>query len=339
MNILVTGNLGYIGTELTKKLIKNKKFQVYGFDNNYFKSCLFGKRGKENKIIQIKGDVRKFPTEILKNIDVLVHLAAISNDPIGNKFKKVTKDINLISSKRILDAAINAKVKKFIFASSCSIYGKNKKNVCDEKSKIKPLTAYAKSKTEFEKYLNKKSNKIAVTSLRFATACGYSDRLRLDLVLNDFVTSAFLTKKIIILSDGKAFRPLIDVEDMCRAIEWAIFINKRKKTFVNVGSNRNNFNIKDLALKVKKITNSQIILNKKNKSDNRSYKVNFNLFRKLAKNYYPKKNINKSIKEILSGLKSKKFKDKKFRDSSFMRLKHLEKLIKKKKINTNLDWK
>ena len=135
MKILITGNLGEIGTELTKFLSIHKKIQILGFDSGFFKSCFFRKKNKDKKIIQHYGDIRKFPKQILKDIDVIIHLAAISNDPIGNKFKKVTEDINLKSSIKLLEFAIKNNVKKFIFASSCSIYGKNKTDICDEKSK------------------------------------------------------------------------------------------------------------------------------------------------------------------------------------------------------------
>lgn len=338
MKILITGNLGYIGTELTKFLSKYKNIQIIGYDSGFFKTCNFRKRNQAKKILQHYGDVRNFPQKILKNVDAIIHLAAISNDPIGNKFQKVTEVVNLNSSKKILNLAIRNNVKKFIFASSCSIYGKNKTDTCNERSKIHPLTVYAKSKVKFEKILSKNKNKIIVTSLRFATACGYSDRFRLDLVLNDFVTSAYTQKKIEILSDGKAWRPLIDVRDMCRAIEWATFVNKRNSTFVNVGSNKNNFNIKNLGKKVQKIINSKLSINRSNKSDNRSYKVDFSFYKKIAPKHYPKVTIVESIKGILSGLRYKKFKNKNFRNSQFMRLKHLEKLIKNKRLNKNLHW-
>jgi len=337
MKILVTGNLGYIGVELTKKLLKDKKNEIIGYDTGYFRDCLF-KKAKSKKIKQISYDVRKFSLATLKGVDTIVHLAAISNDPIGNKFKKATNQINLIASKKIIDLAIKSGVKKFIFASSCSIYGKNKKGICDEKSKIKPLTTYAKTKVELEKYLLKKKNQIKFTSLRFATACGSSDMFRLDLVLNDFVTSGFTKKKIELLSDGEAWRPLIDVSDMCKAIKWAIFENKKQSLLINVGSNKNNFLIKNLANIVAIKTKSELFINRKNKSDKRSYKVNFDMYKKLAPKYYPQKKIEITIDEILRLLKLKNYKNKNFRSSKYMRLKHLENLIENKTLNKDLDW-
>ena len=333
MNILITGNLGYVGTELTKILSQNeKKLNIYGLDVGYFKSNLLK---KEKSIVkkQFMCDVRHFKKEYLKNIDTVIHLAAISNDPIGNSFKKQTFDINVKATKKIIDNCNQLKIKNFIFASSCSVYGFTSK-ICDENSKVNPLTPYAKSKVIIEKYL-KKNYKYNSTCLRFATACGASNRLRLDLVLNDFVANAISKKKIVLNSTGNAYRPLIDVKDMSKSILWAIkkrSLIKKKFICINVGNNKNNFKIIDLAKMVnKKFKNSKIFTNSKN-NDNRSYKVSFKLYNKIANGYQ----VNYKINDSINDLKKNLLKYPKNKYNLLIRLNFLKNLIKEKKISKNL---
>ena len=333
MNILITGNLGYVGSELTTYLKKkDKNINIYGLDIGFFKKNItMNKKDKIKK--QYICDIRNFKSKYIKNIDTVVHLAAISNDPIGNMFKKQTYDINVKATKKLIEYCSNFKVKNFIFASSCSVYGFTNR-ICGEKSQTKPLTAYAKSKVIVENYLQK-NFKYNSTCLRFATACGGSKRLRIDLVLNDFVASAIKKKKIILNSTGEAFRPLIDVHDMCKAILWSIKErNLIKKRFLclNVGNSKNNFKIIDLAKKVRrKFKNMKIITNNKNK-DNRSYKASFSKYENLAKNYPINYSVNKSIISLNKILK--KYPKKKY--NTLVRLNYLKNLIKQNIISKNL---
>ena len=271
----------------------------------------------------------------LKNIDCIIHLSAVSNDPIGSFFQKPTKEINLIYSKKLFNNAIKYKVKNFVFASSCSIYGSSNLNVKTEDDSLDPLTDYAKSKVSFENFINKKKNKkINSTILRFSTACGLSENLRMDLVLNDFVTNAFFNNKITLNSSGNSFRPLIDVEDMCDAMIWASYRNK-SETF-NVGRNDNNILIIDLAKKIaKKRRGCKVIIKPNSKTDKRSYQVSFNKIKKAG--FYPKKNIDKIINEFFNFFSSNKTNNF-YESENFFRLKVLKNLLNKKKINKNLEW-
>ena len=195
MKILVTGNLGYIGTELTKYL-KKKKYFITGYDSGLFEDCKIANFYQKPTVdVQIYSDIRLITEKHLKNVYAVIHLAAISNDPIGNKFEDVTKKVNYISTKKLIDLAVKNNVKKFVFASSCSMYGNtknSKEKVKNELSALSPLTAYAKSKVLIEKYISKIKSKTLFTCLRFSTACGVSDRLRMDLVVNDFVACVLL---------------------------------------------------------------------------------------------------------------------------------------------------
>jgi nucleoside-diphosphate-sugar epimerase len=346
MKILITGNMGYIGPCVVKRLSASyPDVTLIGLDMGYFANCLTNAEilPECGVDVQYFADVRQFREDLLSGVDAVVHLAAISNDPMGNTFEEVTHDINYRSSIELARKAKEAGVRRFVFASSCSMYGSADDAPRAETSPLNPLTAYAKSKVFTERDLEKTADqKFVVTSLRFATACGMSDRLRLDLVLNDFVAGAVVSKNITILSDGTPWRPLINVKDMARAIEWAI---KRESTHggeflaVNTGSNEWNYQVKDLAEAVAKvIPDVDISINKNAQPDKRSYKVSFDLFKKLAPDYQPHVDLITTIKELKSGLEAMGFQDKDFRNSKYMRLKVLTHLRNKGLLTEKLEW-
>jgi len=234
-------------------------------------------------------------------------------------------------------------VKAFVYASSCSMYGSAEDSARTEQCPLNPLTAYAKSKVSAERDLkNLADSRFKVTCLRFSTGCGMSDRLRLDLVLNDFVAGAVASKKITVLSDGSPWRPLINVKDMARAIDWAISRDVAEGgefLAINVGSEGWNYQVKDLAEAVAKvIPNVDISINKNAQPDRRSYRVNFELFRKLAPQHQPQVDLVTSIKELRDGLEAMGFNDQNFRNSNHMRLKVLTQLRQKGLLNEKLQW-
>jgi UDP-glucose 4-epimerase len=293
--------------------------------------------------IQYFGDVRNIPDEILIGVDSVVCLAALSNDPMGKKFENLTFDINYKSIVRLAERAIQNGIKNFVFASSCSIYGFAEGGPKKEIDHLNPLTAYAKSKVMVEKKLEKLDTKgMTITSLRFSTACGMSSRLRLDLVLNDFVACALASKKITVLSDGTPWRPLIDVKDMARAILWALKRDTDALGFylaVNVGADDRNYQVKYLAETVAAaVPGTTVIINHQSPSDNRSYRVDFSLYRRLAPLYQPEVSLIQSIDELIEGLKIMNFNDESFRLSEFMRIKIIENHIAEGRLNSNLFW-
>ncbi len=337
MNILVTGNNGYIGPVLYDE-IKKKKFKskIFGLDTNYFKVKNFSD-------IQLNFDIREFPKKVFENkFQSVIHLASLSNDPIGNRYEKQTEQINIKATKRLIDLAKKNGCKSFIFASSCSVYGKNGNNSRHEGCKTQPLTAYAKSKIIIENYLKKKSDKnFKAICLRFATACGASPNIRLDLVLNDFVFSAITKKRIELNSSGNAWRPLIDVKDMCEAIIYSVQnIHKVKKILIiNVGSNLCNYKIIDLAKKVKSIFKNTSIKTQNKIHDKRSYKVDFSKYNKFKNNEYKHLSIEKSILKLKKNIEILYKKSKKINFNKFVRLKVLEQKINSKKLTQNLRWR
>lgn len=314
MRYLITGNLGYIGPILCDFIKRNDKDAfIIGYDTGYFLNCAISPKlpkNKPNLDLQVYGDVRdKSKIDCyLEGVDHVIQLAAISNDPMGNEFEKATIDINQLSSLNLAKKCIELEIKSFTFASSCSVYGAGSDKPRTEKDLTNPLTAYARSKIGTEKELKNLRNlrNTKITCLRFATACGYSPNLRLDLVLNDFVATALTTNSIKILSDGSPWRPLIDVEDMSRALYWSCFRDKGEPLeIINIGSPDWNYQIKKLAQSTKNVLGDKINIdiNKNATPDKRSYRVSFEKFYSLAPSIFtPKITLSESIKRIYNGL-------------------------------------
>lgn len=346
MRIVVTGNMGYIGPVLARILRRDiPGCKLVGYDAGFFGHCLTaGAVLPEVRFdLQYLGDVRELPMNVLTDADAVVHLAALSNDPMGNKFERVTAEINQQASIRVAELAREAGVKSFVFASSCSMYGNAESGARRETDPTNPLTAYARSKIGTENALKQMDlGGMTVTSLRFATACGMSDRLRLDLVLNDFVACAVTSGEITVLSDGTPWRPLIDVEDMSRAIAWAIQRpTSEGGTFlaVNIGRDEWNYQVRDLAEAVAAaVPGTKLRVNTAAPSDNRSYKVDFSLFNALAPGHVPQLSLEESITRLHAGLTSMGFVDKDFRNSAYVRLKTIERHIAAGRLSSDLRW-
>jgi nucleoside-diphosphate-sugar epimerase len=318
---------------------------LVGFDTGYFAHCLTSSRVLPECRLDVQhfGDVRDFPEQLLEGANAIVYLAAISNDPMGNAFEAVTLDVNYRAGIALAQKAKATGVGSFVFASSCSVYGFAEDGARNEKSPVDPLTAYARSKVFAERDLaSLADSQFMVTCLRFATACGMSDRLRLDLVVNDFVASAVAAKKITILSDGSPWRPLIHVRDMARAIDWAIHRkNSNGGDFltVNAGSDSWNYQVKTLAETVAEIIPGvEVSINQSAQPDRRSYKVDFSLFKSLAPEHQTRYDLPTTIKELQAGLEEMHFADRDFRKSHLMRLNTLSALKNNKLLTDDLRW-
>jgi nucleoside-diphosphate-sugar epimerase len=347
MKILVTGNMGYVGPLVLRRLRESHpQATLIGYDMGYFAHCLTGVSRLPESLAdqQHFGDIRLVPEQILQGIDAIVHLCAISNDPMGATFEKVTLDINHRASINLAEKAKRAGVKKFVFASSCSVYGFAEGGPRREEDALNPLTAYAKSKVQTEQDLaSLTSEAFTATCLRFATACGMSDRLRLDLVLNDFVAGALVSKHINILSDGTPWRPLIHVKDMARAIDWAVQRDRRDGgsfLTINVGSDAWNYQVKDLADAVANLVpNVEISINKDAQPDKRSYRVNFDKFFKLAQGFLPMVDLQSAVKDLRDGLTAMRFVDQEFRTGELIRLVTLKRLRESGQLTDDFVWK
>ena len=347
MRFLITGNMGYVGPILARHLRHtHPDAELIGFDAKYFAHCLTPARAQPEQVLDAQhfGDVRDFPAELLAGVDAVVNLAAISNDPMGNKFEAVTEDINFKAGIRLAEMAAQNGVKSFVFASSCSVYGAASTSARTEDDAVNPLTAYARSKIESEQALAKIDRRdMTITCLRFATACGMSDRLRLDLVLNDFVACALANGEITVLSDGTPWRPLIDVRDMARAIDWA---SGRKPEnggaflVINAGSDIWNYQVKELAEAVARaVPGTKVSINLQAPPDKRSYRVDFSRFHTLAPGHVPQVTLDRSIAMLREGLTGMGFADRDFRNSPQIRLRVLEDHIASGRLLPSLRWR
>lgn len=346
MKILVTGNLGYVGPCVVARLrAAFPGAHLIGLDAGYFADALLDPAGlpEQHPDEQILDDVRDFPARRLDGISSVVHLAGISNDPIGNQFEDATRQVNYEATVALAANARRAGATSFVFASSCSVYGFAEDGASSESSAVNPLTAYARSKYAAECALaGLASRDFAVTCLRFATACGSSPRLRLDLVLNDFVAGAVATGEIRILSDGTPWRPLIHVTDMARAMEWAVArpaSNGGEFLAVNAGSAEWNYQVKDLAAAVAAaLPGTTVRINRDAQPDKRSYKVRFDLFRRLAPDHQPAATLRNTIADLALVLDRAGARAPGFTRDRYMRLQSLLSLREHGLLDAGMRW-
>ena len=341
MKVLVTGDRGYIGSVLVGKLI-DQGFDVVGLDTGFFDDNI-ATRSVLPKYKQVNKDIREVKISDLSGIDAIIHLSALSNDPMGQINPKLTEEINYKSSVRLAKLAKQASVKKFIFSSSCSIYGIAASGVVDEESKVNPLTAYAKSKIKTETALKKlASDNFLIYLLRNSTVYGFSPRFRNDLVVNNLVTTALAFGEIRILSDGTPWRPLIDIRDLVDV--FIEFLNTGNKALngqvINIGFNENNFQVKDLVDVIREyLPSCKVVYTGEHGTDSRSYRVKFDLFKKHFPQVHQKWPLSRSVKDIIENLQKSKFRRKDFERCVYTRLAILRKLMSEGKIDKNLFWK
>ena len=346
MKVLIAGNLGYIGASVVKQLRSSfPNAQIIGFDIGYFAHCLTNADRAPEVLLdaQYFGDIRNFPEHLLRGVDAVLDLAAISNDPMGKSYEDVTFQVNYKAAVNLAFLSKRNGVSKFVYASSCSMYGEASDYPKKEKDSLNPLTAYARSKVAAELELESLADEsFRITCLRFATACGFTNRLRLDLVLNDFVAGALVNKEIVILSDGSPWRPMINTKDMARAFEWGILREKAQGgnfLAVNTGSNEWNYQIAPLAEAVaRQIPGVKVTVNREAVPDKRSYQVNFDLFKRLAPKHQPIHSLSDTIAELKENIEAMRFSDSDFRASHLIRLQVLNHLQEKQLIDKRLVW-
>lgn len=301
--VLVTGGAGYIGSTLTRFLLE-KGYKVRILDRLFF-----GKESLQdiwNKIEVVQGDIRDVSLDIFSNVDVVMDLAALSNDPSGELNPQATLDINYLGRARIAHLAKKSRVKRYILASSCSIYGFQKDNLT-EKSSVNPLTTYAEANYLAERAaLSLADDSFCVTCLRQATVFGLSHRMRFDLAINGMVGAYHYYGKLNVLRDGKQWRPFVHVKDTSRAFVNVMEsdIGEVNKEIFNVGSNDLNIQILDLAKEVTKTLEKPFEFKWYGDPDKRSYKVSFDKINKEI-GYTTKFKINDGIKEIWKALENK----------------------------------
>ena len=339
MKVLVTGHKGYIGTVMVPMLVKSG-FDVVGMDTDLYRYCTYGDQPVD--IPSIEKDVRDVSVEDLRGFDAVVHLAALSNDPLGNINPDLTYDINHLASVRVAEAARSAGVGRFVFASSCSMYGKAGDDVLDESAEFHPVTAYAKSKVYVERDVSRMADdNFSPVFMRNATAYGVSPRIRFDLVINNLVAWAMTTGRILMKSDGTPWRPLVHIEDISQAVICAL--NAPRETIhnlaVNVGSNDENYQMRDLASFVKDVVpNCEIDYADGAGPDTRCYRVNFDKIHKVFPDFKTKWNARQGVVQCYESYKKHGLNKDDYEGIKYKRIAHIKNLIAEGKLDSDLRW-
>jgi len=321
-------------------MLLDEGFEVVGMDTDLYRSCTYGEQPPE--IPQIVKDVRDITTNDVAGFDAIVHLAGLSNDPLGNINPDLTYDINHHASVRTAEAARSAGVRRFIFASSCSMYGKAGDDPLDETADFNPVTPYAKSKVYVERDVSQMADdNFSPVFMRNATAYGVSPRIRFDLVINNLVAWALTTGRILMKSDGTPWRPLVHIEDLSQAVICALKAPQESihNLAVNVGSNEENYQMRDLAKLVKEtVPNCEIEYADDAGPDTRSYRVNFDKIHKVFPEFQLRWTARKGVEQCYeSYLKHGLGKDD-YEGIKYKRVAHIKNLIAEHKLDENLRW-
>lgn len=340
MRILVTGHNGYIGGVLVP-FLKRHGHHVTGLDTYYFEGCDMLDPPQADAVI--RRDIRDLRATDVEGFDAVVHLAGLSNDPMGNLNPQITYDINANATRTVGEAARTAGVPRFAFASSCSIYGAaSPDDVLDENAAFNPVTPYGESKVKSEAILSELANDhFSPVYLRNATAYGASPKLRADLMVNSLVGYAFLNGEVLIKSDGTPWRPLVHIEDISRAVLAALTAPREviHNAAFNIGRSTENYQVREVAEHVERIVpGSRIVYEEGGGPDTRCYRVDFSKAEKGLPGFDPQWTVPKGIEELLAAYRDNGLTMEDFEGSRFIRLKTLKDHMMRGALDSDLLW-
>lgn len=339
MTILVTGHRGYIGAVLTPRL-QSLGHEVVGLDSGLYRGCDFGDRPPD--IPTIGKDIRDVTVGDLVGLDAVIHLAALSNDPLGNLDPQLTYEINHRAAVRLAVAAKQAGVERFLFASSCSLYGAGGSGLLDEDAPMAPVTPYGESKVLAERDLSSLADDdFSPVYLRNATAYGASPALRLDIVVNNLTGWAVTTGQVRILSDGSPWRPLVHVADIAAAFEACLTAPRDHihDQALNIGRNGENYQIRDVAEIVgEAVPDSVVSFAPGGEPDTRDYRVDFSKAAELLPDFGPTWDVRAGAKELYESYVANGMDAELFNGDRFVRLRRLETLLGAGELDEDLRW-
>ncbi len=340
MHVLVTGHKGYIGAVMMP-LLAAEGHEVVGLDSDLFEQCSFGESPSEFR--SIRKDLRDVELSDLKRFDAVVHLAGLSNDPLGNLNPELTYDINHRASVQLAKLAKQAGVRRFLFSSSCSTYGAAGDKILNEDAEFNPVTPYGRSKVLVEQEVAQLADRdFTPTFLRNATAYGVSPRLRFDLVLNNLVAWAFTTGRVYIKSDGTPWRPIVHIEDISRAFIAALAAPAEAvhNQALNVGRSEENYQIRDLAEIVKQTVPGCVIEYAADAGpDKRCYRVDFARINRVLPGFKPQWDARRGAQELYDAYRKIGLKLGDFEGPRYKRVDHIQHLLSTGRLDATLRWR
>jgi len=339
MRVLVTGHKGYIGSVMVPLLI-DAGHEVVGLDTGLYEACSFGDR--RHQVAGVRLDIRNVEPHHLEGFEAVVHLAALSNDPLGDLNAQLTYDINHLASVRLARAAREAGVERFLFASSCSLYGASGTGTpLTEDAPFNPVTPYGESKILVEQDVTQLATpEFSPVFFRNATAYGVSPHLRVDIMVNNLVGYAVTTGQVLIKSDGSPWRPLVHVEDICRAF-LATLEADRVRTHnqaFNVGITEENFRVREVAEMVEAVTGCQASFAEGASADARDYRVDFGRIQQVLPEFQPRWTVQKGVEELYEAYRRYDLTPDEFLGGRYVRLNEIKRLQSEGRLDDELRW-